>query len=225
MKLLALAATGVAVAALGSTLAFASPAHADELPTFDFTDCPAPPANADPGTWRCEAFVSQGKLTIDGKEIPLGEVRLTFSEGRIDGQYAQAFGALRHAPIRVPGLPGTTIQLRYGGFSDFQSNDERRGELDIYAVLRNPLLGKDCSIGTAAKPLHTVVHDDPAVPPKVISQNPVTAYRGVVDPDLALPATQGCGPLGKLVDRRLGLPSPSGENTFQQTSYVQYKPL
>ncbi|MFJ1760690.1 hypothetical protein ACIOD2_10260 [Amycolatopsis sp. NPDC088138] len=225
MKLLAWAAAGVAVAALGSTLAFASPAHADELPTFDFTDCPAPPANADPGTWRCEAFVSQGKLTIGGQEIPLGEVRLTFSEGQVNGQYAQEFGALRHAPVRVPGLAGTTIQLRYGGFSDFQSNDERRGELDVYAVLRHPLLGKDCSIGTAAKPLHTVVHDDPAVPPRVISQNPVTAYRGVIDSGLALPATQGCGPLGKLADRKLGLPSPSGENTFQQASYVQYKPL
>jgi hypothetical protein len=225
MKLFALAATGVAAVALGTTLALAPAASADELPTFDFTDCPAPPANADPGTWRCEAFVSQGKLTIDGQEIPLGEVRLTFSEGRINGQYAQAFGALRHAPARVPGLPGTTIQLRYGGFSDFQSNDERRGELDVYAVLKNPLLGKDCSIGTAAKPLHTVVQDDPAIPPTVISQNPMTAHFGVVDANLALPATQGCGPLGTLVDSRLGLPSPSGENTFHQTTYVQYKPL
>lgn len=222
MKLLALGAAAIAVAALGILPGTAS---ADELPTFDFTDCPAPPANADPGTWRCEAFVSQGKLTIDGKEIPLGEMRLTFSEGRVNGQYAQEFGALRHAPVRVPGLLATTIQLRYGGFSDFQSNNERRGELDVYAVLRNPLLGKDCGIGTAAKPLHTVVHDDPAVPPTVISQNPMTAHFGVVDPDLALPATHGCGALGKLVDRRLGLPSPSGENTFHQTTYVQYKPL
>jgi hypothetical protein len=225
MKLLALAAAGVAAAALGTTLALAPAATADELPSFDFGDCPAPPANADPGTWRCEAFVSQGKLTVDGREIPLGELRLTFGEGRVNGQYAQVFGALRHAPVRVPGLAGTTLQLRYGGHSDFQSNDERRGELDVYAVLRQPLLSKDCSIGTASAPLHTVVHDDPAVPPTVISDDPKTVHFGVVDRDLPLPATHGCGPLGELVDRRLGLPSPAGANAFQQKTYVRYQPL
>ncbi|MGW3999753.1 hypothetical protein ACWEF6_40195 [Amycolatopsis sp. NPDC004772] len=216
MKLLALGAAAVALALLPGTAA------ADELPTFDFTDCPAPPANADPGTWRCEAFVSQGKLTIGAQEIPLGEMRLTFSEGRVNGQYAQVFGALRHEPVRVPGLAGTTLQLRYGGSSDFQGNDERRGELDVYAVLRHPLLRKGCSIGTAAAPLHTVVHDDPALPPTVLSRNPPTFHFGVVDPALALPATQGCGPLGNLVDRKLGLPSAS---VFHQTTYVQYKQL
>jgi hypothetical protein len=222
MKLLALGAAAVAMTALALTPGTAS---ADELPSFDFTGCPAPPPNADPGTWRCEAFVSQGKLTIGDQEIPLGEVRLTFSEGRVNGQYAQVFGALQHAPVRVPGLAGTTLQLRYGGYSDFHGNDVRRGELDVYAVLRHPLLRKECSIGTAAVPLHTVVHDDPALPPTVLSKNPPTFHFGVVDPDVALPATHGCGPLGKVVDRRLGLPSPSGENTFHQTTYVQYKQL
>ncbi|QKV78357.1 hypothetical protein [Amycolatopsis sp. Hca4] len=216
MKLLALGAAAAALALLPGT------ASADELPAFDFTGCPAPPANADPGTWRCEAFVSQGKLTIGARELPLGEIRLTFSEGRVNGQYAQAFGSLRHEPVRVPGLAGTTIQLRYGGYSDFQSNADRRGELDLYAVLRHPLLRKECSIGTAAVPLHSVVHDDPALPPTVLSKNPPTYHFGVVDPDLALPATQGCGPLGKLVDRKLGLPAPA---EFHQSTYVQYKQL
>ncbi|MEV7092193.1 hypothetical protein AB0M80_05055 [Amycolatopsis sp. NPDC051045] len=224
MKLRTLAAAGVAAAALALALVPGT-ASADELPAFDFTDCPAPPPNADPGTWRCEAFVSQGKLTISGQEIPLEEMRLTFSEGRVDGQYAQVFGALEHAPVRVPGLAGTTLQLRYGGYSDFQSNDARRGELDVYAVLQHPLLREECSIGTASAPLHTVVHDDPALPPTVLSKNPPTFHFGVVDPDLALPATHGCGPLGKLVDRKLDLPSPSGENTFQLATYVQYKQL
>lgn len=222
MKLLALTAAGIAAAALVIAPAAAS---AEQLPTFDFTDCPAPPPGADAGTWRCEAFVSQGVLTIGGREIPLGEMRLTFSEGRIRGQYAQVFGALRHAPVRVPGLAGTTLQLRYGGYSDFQSNDQRRGELDVYAVLRHPLLGKECTVGTPGAPLHTVVHDDPANPPTVISQNPPTFHFGVVDPDLPVPVTHGCGLLGKLVDRRLGLPSASGANSFRQTTYVQYKQL
>ncbi|SFW66272.1 hypothetical protein [Amycolatopsis australiensis] len=215
MRLLAL---GAAAAALVLTPGTAS---ADELPAFDFSDCPAPPANADPGTWHCEAFVSQGKLTVHDREIPFGELRMTFAEGRVNGQYAQVFGALRHAPVPLPGIPGATIQLRYGGYADFLSTPQRRGALDVYAVIRHPLLRKDCHIGV----MHTVVHDDPAVPPRIISENPRTAYFGVVDPDLAVPATSGCGPLGRLVDRRLGLPSPSGENTFHQTTYVRYKPL
>jgi hypothetical protein len=218
MRLLAL---GAAVAALAIVPGTASADTPGELPTFDFTDCPAPPPDADPGTWRCEAFVSQGTLAIGDREIPLGEMRLTFSEGQVGGRYAQIFGALRHAPVRVPGLAGTTLQLHYGGYSDFQGNDERRGELDVYASLHHPLLRKDCRTGV----LHTVVHDDPAVPPTRISQHPPTFHFGVFDRELAVPATQGCGPLGKLVDRRLGLPSPSGRNTFHQTTYVQYKQL
>ena len=216
MKLLALGAAAAALALTPGTAA------ADEPPTFDFAGCPAPPANADPGTWRCEAFVSQGELTIRDREIPLGEIRITFAEGRVAGQYAQVFGTLRHAPVPLPGIPGATIELRYGGYSDFRSTAERRGELDVYAVVRHPLLRKDCS---ARRSVHTVVHDDPAVPPRIISENPRTAFFGVVDPDLAVPATTGCGVLGQLVDRRLGLPSPSGENAFHQTTYVQYKPL
>ncbi|EME64014.1 hypothetical protein [Amycolatopsis decaplanina] len=223
-RLLAATATALSAAAL---LAF--PGHASAapspLPDFDFSACPAPPSNADPGTWRCEAFVSQGVLTIADREIPLGEMRLTFSEGEVDGKYAQVFGELRHAPARIRDTFGATLQLKYGGHSDFQSNDERRGELDLYAVLRHPLLPKECTVGTLGAPLHSVVKDDPAVPFEVISQNPKTVKFGVVDAQLALPRTTGCGRLSQVADELLGLPSPSGKNTFKQTTYVQFKPL
>lgn len=223
-RLLAAAAAALSAAAL---VVLPSPASAapDSLPDFDFSACPAPPANADPGTWRCEAFVSQGTLTVDGREIPLGEIRLTFSEGKVAGKYAQVFGELRHAPARIRDSFGTSLQLRYGGYSDFLSNDERRGELDLYAVLRHPLLPKGCTIGTLDAPLHSVVKDDPAVPFEVISQNPTTVKFGVVDSQLALPRTTGCGRLAPVADHLLGLPSPSGKNTFTQVTYVQFKPL
>ncbi|RSM71935.1 hypothetical protein DL991_33795 [Amycolatopsis sp. WAC 01375] len=216
-------------AALSAAALLALPGHAaatpSPVPDFDFSACPAPPANADPGTWRCEAFVSQGVLTIGGREIPLGEMRLTFSEGEIDGKFAQVFGELRHAPARIRGTFGASMQLKYGGYSDFQSNDERRGELDLYAALRHPLLPKECTVGTLEAPLHSVVKDDPAVPFEVISQNPKTVKFGVVDTQLALPATTGCGRTAPIADQLLGLPSPSGKNTFKQTTYVQFKPL
>ncbi|MFI9454924.1 hypothetical protein [Amycolatopsis sp. NPDC052450] len=216
-------------AALSAAALLALPGHAaatpSPVPDFDFSACPAPPVNADPGTWRCEAFVSQGVLTIGDREIPLGEMRLTFSEGEIDGKFAQVFGELRHAPARIRGTFGASMQLKYGGYSDFQSNDERRGELDLYAALRHPLLPKECTVGTLEAPLHSVVKDDPAVPFEVISQNPTTVKFGVVDSRLALPATTGCGRLAPVADQLLGLPSPSGKNIFKQTTYVQFKPL
>ncbi|WP_410662394.1 hypothetical protein [Amycolatopsis sp. lyj-84] len=223
-RLLAAAAAALSAAALVVLPGHAS-AASSPLPEFDFSACPAPPANADPGTWRCEAFVSQGVLTIGDREIPLGEMRLTFSEGKVGGKFAQVFGELRHAPARISGAFGASMQLKYGGYSDFLSNDERRGELDLSAALRHPLLPKGCTIGTLDAPLHSVVKDDPAVPFEVISKNPQTVKFGVVDTQLALPRTTGCGPLTQVADHLLGLPSPSGSNTFKQVTYVQFKPL
>ncbi|MFC3451148.1 hypothetical protein [Amycolatopsis speibonae] len=223
-RLLAAAAAALSAAALVALPGHAS-AASSPVPEFDFSACPAPPADADPGTWRCEAFVSQGVLTIGAREIPIGEMRLTFSEGKVDGKFAQVFGELRHAPARIPGTFGASLQLKYGGYSDFLSNDERRGELDLYAVLRHPLLPKGCTIGTLEAPLHSVVKDDPTVPFEVISQNPKTVKFGVVDAQLTVPRTTGCGPLARAADQLLGLPSPSGENTFKQVTYVQLKPL
>ncbi|OXM57812.1 hypothetical protein CFP71_05940 [Amycolatopsis thailandensis] len=223
-RLLAAAAAALSAAALVALPGHAS-AASSPVPEFDFSACPAPPANADPGTWRCEAFVSQGVLTIGDREIQLGEMRLTFSEGEVDGKFAQVFGELRHTPAPVRGAFGATMQLKYGGYSDFLSNDERRGELDLYAVLRHPLLPKECTVGTLDAPLHSVVKDDPAVPFEVISQNLKTVKFGVVDTQLALPRTTGCGPLSPVADHLLGLPSASGKNTFKQLTYVQFKPL
>lgn len=223
-RLFAVAAAALSAAAL-LVLPGQSSAAPDPLPAFDFSACPAPPANADPGTWRCEAFVSQGTLAIGDREIPLGEMRLTFSEGKVAGKYAQVFGELRHAPARIRDTYGASIQLRYGGYSDFESDDQRRGELDLYAVLRHPLLPKDCTIGTPGSPLHSVVHDDPEVPFEMISQNPRTVKFGVVDRTLDLPRTSGCGAMAPVADRLLGLPSAGGKNTFKLASYVQFKAL
>jgi hypothetical protein len=133
------------------------------------------------------------------KALQLGEIRMTFAEGVLDGQFAQVFGAWRHAPAAVPSLPGTAIQLHYGGYSDFQSNQKRKGELDLYATLGGPLFPEGDTIGDLAHPMH------------------------LVDEQLALPAVAGCRPLNRLVNHRLGLPSPSGQNVFQQTSYVRFK--
>ncbi|GAA4546084.1 hypothetical protein [Amycolatopsis samaneae] len=141
----------------------------------------------------------------------------------MQGRHAQVWGALHHSPAPIPGLPGATIQLHYGGHFDFLTIGNRRGELDLYATLRHPLLGRECSIGTPGKPVRSVVYNDDTVDPVVISPKPETYFFGIIDQQLALPATQHCGPFGALVDHRLGLPSPSGHNVFKQESFVQYK--
>jgi hypothetical protein len=113
----------------------------DPLPTFDFVDCPSLPAGADPGLWRCEVLMSSGTFRFgDLSEQPTGAMRLTFAEGRLDGKFAQVFGALRAEPTPVPGgllgIPGTDthnpklrldLRIEYAGYSDFLSVGDRMG--------------------------------------------------------------------------------------------------
>ncbi|GAB2992926.1 hypothetical protein LWP59_33110 [Amycolatopsis acidiphila] len=205
MTFLALATAGLTAL----TLAPAPPAQ------FDFSDCPSLPAAADPAEWRCEVLVSQAKISF-GRigDLDLGTMRLTFAEGTLDGEYAQAFGALRDEPTRLPGLPGTSVRLRYAGYSDFQSSDQRKGAIDLTAAIEGPLLHPGC----ASTPIHSVLQADG--PTEVISTGPLTLKFSTTDNQLTFPATTGCGPLGPLLDHRLGLPSAA---SYEQTSYVRLR--
>lgn len=205
MTILALAAAGLTAL----TLAPAPPAQ------FDFGDCPALPAAADPAGWRCEVLVSQAKLSFGRiDDLDLGTMRLTFAEGTLDGEYAQVFGALRDDPTRVPSLPGTTITLRYGGYSDFRSNDQRKGEIDLTAEFDGPLLRRGC----ASTPIHSVLQADG--PTEVVSDDPLTLRFSTTDDQLTFPATTGCGPLGPALGHRLGLPSGG---SYEQTTDVRLR--
>lgn len=121
-----------------------APAAAQTHPDFDFADCPAIPAGADPGLWRCEVLVSTGTLSFGRvRDLALREMRLTFAEGTLNGRFAQVFGSLKAQPTPLPGAPRMSIQLRYAGYSDFESNDERKGEFDLAATVRGRLLPRD----------------------------------------------------------------------------------
>jgi hypothetical protein len=215
VKIVALALTCLAALALS-----AAPAGATE---FDFADCPAIPAGADPARWRCEVLVSQGTVSFgDIRDLRLGTMRLTFAEGELDGRYAQVFGALRSRPAPVPGTPGVSISLRYGGYSDFQSNDRRKGEIDLAATLRGPLLPRRCTIGDERNPIHSVIQQ--VGDTEVVNQDPLTLRFASIDAQLALPAASECGHRTRLLNHRLGLPSPSGANVLTQTTYVRLRP-
>ncbi|UQS27055.1 hypothetical protein L1857_31775 [Amycolatopsis thermalba] len=210
-----IALAAAAVAALALTVAAAIPAHAAEN---TFADCPALPAGADPGQWRCEVLDSTATMSFgDVRDLPLGPMRLTFAEGQLNGRYAQVFGALRSEPVAVPGLPHATVRFGYGGHSDFLSNDQRKGEIDLVAEFDAPYLPRDCATGV----IHSVLQADG--PTEVVSTDPLTLRFATHDDTLAVPGTRNCGPLGRVVDHRLGLPAASGTNSYTQTTTVRLR--
>ncbi|AKH83557.1 hypothetical protein AA958_16575 [Streptomyces sp. CNQ-509] len=225
--LLAALTTGAAPAAADpaaeATAAEAAPPGA----AFDFGACPAAdelPAGADPGTWRCEVMHATGRLRVGGVDEPVERpMTLTFAEGRVDGAYAQVFGEMTAEPIRVGGTP-LTLTPRYGGYSDFEADDVRRGELDLTLAVGGPLLPKGCSIGPAAsEPIHLVLKD--TRPTEVISEDPLVVSFAAADREFTAPRTEGCGrPGGRILDRVLGLPAPAGENSLELDATVAIKP-
>ncbi|KPC78365.1 hypothetical protein [Streptomyces mutomycini] len=202
----------------------AAPAHGAErgadLPEFDFSTCPTVdelPAGADPGTWRCEVMHATGHLRMGAVDEPLTEpMGITFAEGRVDGEFRQVFGEMTAVPIRVGGTP-LTLTPQYGGYSDFLSDDTRRGEFDIkfaigsaHGLPARPSSG--CSVGSDEDAVHLVLKDTD--PTRVISRDPLVVAFGAQDAEFAAPGTGGCGPLSRVLDRALGLPSAAGANTF-----------
>jgi hypothetical protein len=213
---------------LGAAPAYGAERAAD-LPEFDFSACPTAdelPAAADPGTWRCEVMHATGHLRMGAIDEPLAEpMKITFAEGRVGGEFRQIFGEMTAEPIRVGSTP-LSLTPQYGGYSDFLSDDRRRGEFDIRFAIGSahglPLLPSDCSVGSDENAVHLVLKD--TEPTRLISQDPLVAVFGAHDAEFAAPATSGCGRLGRALDRVLGLPSAAGENVFDMDVTVAIRP-
>ncbi|GGW72824.1 hypothetical protein GCM10010381_67030 [Streptomyces xantholiticus] len=224
------AAAGALLAglALGAAPAYGAERAAD-LPEFDFSACPTVdelPTGADPGTWRCEVMHATGHLRMGAVDEPLTEpMKITFAEGRVDGEFRQVFGEMTAAPIRVGGTL-LTLTPQYGGYSDFLSDDTRRGEFDIKFVIGSAhgllsLPWSGCSVGSDEDAVHLVLKDTD--PTRVISKDPLIAAFGAQDAEFAAPGTSGCGPLGRALDRALGLPSTAGANAFDMDVTVSIR--
>lgn len=226
--------TSAAAGALLAGLALAAPAYgaerAADLPEFDFSACPTVdelPAGADPGTWRCEVMHATGHLRMGAFDEPLTEpMKITFAEGRVDGEFRQVFGEMTAAPIQAGGTP-LTLTPQYGGYSDFLSDDTRRGEFDIKFAIGSahglpPLLSSGCSVGSDENAVHLVLKDTD--PTRVISKDPLVIAFGAQDTEFAAPDTSGCGPLGHVLDRALGLPATAGANAFDMDVTVAIRP-
>ncbi|WP_157968623.1 hypothetical protein [Streptomyces geranii] len=226
--------TSAAVGALLVGLALgAAPAHGAEQaadpPGFDFSACPTVdelPPGAVLGAWRCEVMHATGHLRIGAVDEALTEpMKITFAEGRVDGEFRQVFGEMSAAPIRVTGTP-LTLTPRYGGYSDFLSDDTRRGEFDIrFAIgtVHGPARpSSGCSVGSDKDPVHLVLKDTD--PTRVISKDPLVVAFGAQDVEFAAPGTSGCGPLRRALDRTLALPSAAGTNAFDLDVTVAIRP-
>ncbi|MBP2330330.1 hypothetical protein JOF56_010715 [Kibdelosporangium banguiense] len=207
-------------------------AAAEPVPTFDFSDCPAIPAGADPAQWRCEVLMSSGTVQLGTLPAqPSGAMRLTFAEGRLDGKFAQVFGALRADPARVPGgllgIPGSDehnpllradIRIEYAGFADFLSVGDQMGEQHLKLRVISPLLPGTCTIGSDQDPIK--FRPIRTSGPDVVSPNPTVLRFSIKDEQFAVPKARGCHAFDRLVNKRFGLPAASGTNRITFTTLV-----
>ncbi|KRV48870.1 hypothetical protein AQ490_23735 [Wenjunlia vitaminophila] len=227
----ALSALAVGVTATPAT-AHAEPAGTSQAPApveFDTRGCPDRadlPAGAAPADWRCEVMSATGRLTLgridQAIDVPM---TLTFAEGTVDGEYQQVFGEMKAAPLPVL---GTTWKVtpRYAGYSDFQADDQRRGELALTFPITGPGVPHGCTIGTDDAPVHLVLQQTD--PTTVVSRDPLVVSFGVADDGFAAPRVSGCGRLGPALDAVLRLPSPSGANAIDldaRTALYPYEQL
>ncbi|MDX5566589.1 hypothetical protein PYK79_29485 [Streptomyces sp. ID05-04B] len=233
-RVVRLFARAVAGALLAGPALGAAPAQGAEqgaVPSgFDFSACPTAdelPTGADPGTWRCEVMHATGHLRLGAVDEPVAEpMEITFAEGRVHGEFRQVFGEMTAAPLRVAGTP-LSLTPQYGGYSDFLSDDTRRGEFDIrFAVgLAHglpALPAPGCSVGSDEDAVHLILKD--TEPTRVVSKDPLVVSFGARDAEFAAPRTSGCGPLGRVLDRVLGLPSTAGANSFDMAVTVAIRP-
>lgn len=208
MKTSRLAATFAAAAAVVGLAA--APAAAD-TPEFTFADCPTVlPTGADPAKWRCEEMAATGTARFGAlPTLDLSMLKMTFAEGTLDGRFAQTFGALRSEPVRIP-RSHLSLEFQYGGFSDFQSNAERMGEVHLKLAVKGFGVPSTCTIGTDAEPLRFVVKR--LTPTEVVSTNPLVVRFSIADTAFTVPRSSECGPFSRMIDTRLGLPSVEGNS-------------
>ena len=214
----------IANAAAANAATTSSPA----VPTFDYSDCPQLPACVDPAKWRCEVLVAEGTAGVGGAALPFAFTAVTPAEGPLpDGTPGQVFGGFRAASLPVPGRqsgdgrgPKLWMQPRLTAAPDFYS---QTGAMSLTFQLTGPHLGGHCSIGTAAAPVQVAAARVPGTT-QWLSQNPPIITFEVRDTTLAVPEVSGCGRRASAtLDRRFGLPSPSGENQLNGKVWYSFK--
>ncbi|MEU1532585.1 hypothetical protein [Streptomyces fagopyri] len=223
-------AANTSTTATVATTAGAATAAPPAVP-YGFGDCPAIPAGVDAARWKCEVLTATGSLTLGSRTVPeLAPMTLTHAEGPLpDGSDGQVWGALRSASTPVPGgLLGTgtpghgpllplALRPEYGGRSDFYSTGNSLGLFTLRFRALSPLLPHGCVIGGDA-PVELRLRR--AGDSEWESQDPPVIRFDAYDDTFTAPAAVGCGPLGRLVDDRLGLPRTAGNAITLSARYT-----
>lgn len=198
---------------------------------YDFGDCPDIPAGVDAARWKCEVLTATGSLTLGSRTVPeLAPMTVTHAEGPLpDGTDGQVWGALRSTSTAVPGgLLGTgttghgplsplALRPEYGGRSDFHSTGNSLGLFTLRFRVLSPVLPRGCVIGGDA-PVELRLRR--AGDSEWVSQDPPVIRFDAYDDTFTAPAAVGCGPLGRLVDDRLGLPRGAGNAITLSARYT-----
>jgi hypothetical protein len=148
---------------------------------------------------------------------------------------------------RLTALTATTELARPAGEIAIDTSNEVNGKgtalsLPLRIHLENPLLGRECYVGTGAEPVTVNLTSGTTNPPE--PNKPISGEVGdvttqdafnffeitgntLVDNTFAVPPATSCGAgflssiLNPLIDTRLGLPSPAGYNTLIQNNTVK----
>jgi hypothetical protein len=214
--------TITAALAVATALVMITPAaHADDVPPFDYADCPRElPSGADPAKWRCEVLITDATAKFGAlKELNLGRQRLTFAEGTLDGKFAQVFGSLQAQPTKV--LPGLAFQVQYAGASDFYGNPPNMGFINLKLKIISPLLPPTCHIGSDKDPI--VIRPLALGAPQPVPGHPEIRTMTMQDKRFVMPGAYGCGPFKRLVERWFGVPAPAGASEITLPTYISIK--
>jgi hypothetical protein len=247
---LSIPALCVALTASSAGVASASSPRAATLPPglAEFAHCPVD----NPDVTLCLAASDIGTFTINSTTLTETSP-IILSLGLIqknNGSYKAVLPddgtpAMTAAPIQVPGgllgTPGSSrryavtatpqlVGLPVFSLDNLLTGDGPAMTLPTDVMLRNPLLGKDCTVGSPSDPDTLALTDGTTDPPP--PNLPITgsigtltvAYGGrvvktkgtsLVNNSYAVPGASGCGPYGvldSLVDFVRGLPSVGGTN-------------
>ncbi|MFD8979072.1 hypothetical protein [Streptomyces sp. NPDC059564] len=217
---------GAAALALAATLTGLAVAPAlAATPSYDFGDCPAIPAGVDATRWKCEVLTATGSLHLGSRDVPeLAPMTITHAEGPLpDSTKGQVWGALRGGPTPVPGGPpglGLALQPEYGGRSDFYSVGDEMGLFTLRYRVVSPLLPPSCVIGGDDTPIELRLKRVGSS--EWVSKNPPVIKFAATDTAFKVPAATHCGPLGRLLNTRLGLPAQTG-NTITLSAVYTFK--
>lgn len=233
-----LAATAVAAVPAASARTAPKPraqAAADAPPaSLDLSDCPdVLPVGADPANWYCNVLVTSGgsmKIGNIDQQIT-APMRITLLAGYDPktGAEISKFVKMRSTAMSVAGgalgVPGTEgiplfalkVKPQYAGKIDLDIPN-RRTRLSLKMKLINQLLGDTCYVGSNAAPIDLDL-DLKEITGASGADGTFWVKINSTDDTFAVPKTNGCGFAAPIADLRGGLPSASGANHAQLTSY------